>query len=83
MAESYGAIFYRNAINVGLPVVELPGAAQAFCEGQKAAVDILQGRVVNESSGQTFEFNPMPDMVLGILEAGGLMEYIASKHKTA
>lgn len=82
VAESYGAIFYRNAINVGLPVVELPGAAQAFSEGQKAAVDILKGRVVNESSGYTFEFNPMPDMVLGILEVGGLIEYIALKHET-
>jgi 3-isopropylmalate/(R)-2-methylmalate dehydratase small subunit len=79
VAESFGAIFYRNAINVGLPVVEVPGIAGLFAEGEKISVDIIKGRVINESSGQEFEFSPMPEIILEILTAGGLLEYISGK----
>lgn len=79
VAESFGAIFYRNAINVGLPVVEVPGIAGLSAEGEEITVDIIKGRVINEYSGREFEFSPMPEIILEILNAGGLLEYISSK----
>lgn len=83
VAESFGAIFYRNSINVGLPVVELPGATEIFAEGSKATIDITTGRVENISTGQVFELTPMPRMVIDILNSGGLLEYISIQQKTA
>ncbi len=74
IAESFGSIFYRNAVNVGLPLVELPGAAEALREGEEAVVDMENGTV--SAGGQTRTFVRAGETVARILKAGGLIPYI-------
>lgn len=83
IAESFSRIFYRNAINVGLPVVTIKEASSLFEEGDEAEVDLEKGFVKNLSTGKTVEFKPIPLMLLEILSAGGLVEYMKSRFKKA
>ena len=76
VAESFARIFYRNSFNVGLPVVALPEATKLFEEGDEAEVDLKAGVVRNLSKGREAAFKPLPSMLLEILEAGGLVEYM-------
>lgn len=78
VAESFGAIFYRNAINIGLPLVELPGAAEDLREGAEAVVDMENGTLSSE--GNTRKFAKPGETVSGILDAGGLIPYIQARH---
>ena len=73
IAESFGAIFYRNAINVGLPVIVFSEAG-LLDQGEAITVD-MAGRAIRTKNG-TWTFEPPGDMVVRILEAGGLMAYI-------
>ncbi len=74
VARSFARIFYRNAINIGLPVVEV--ADHDFEMGHEAQVDLEQGVVTNISSGNTYTATPMPQVMIDILNAGGLVEYL-------
>ena len=78
IAESFGAIFYRNAVNVGLPLMELPGAAEALTEGAEALVDMDAGTV--SCGGKTWTFAKIGETVARILEAGGLIPYIQAQN---
>lgn len=73
IAVSFARIFFRNAINLGLPVIQSPEAAAAIKNGEMIAVDFAAGEIHAESG--VFCFPPLPDSVLGILMAGGLIEY--------
>lgn len=73
IAESFGRIFYRNAINSGLPVITSPAAAQALRAGDQVTVD-LEACVI-QCGSQTFPFPPMSNSVRAILQAGGLIAY--------
>lgn len=73
IAASFARIFFRNAINLGLPVIQSEEAADAIQNGEKIAVDFSAGEIKTESA--TFKFPPLPESVLGILMAGGLIEY--------
>jgi 3-isopropylmalate/(R)-2-methylmalate dehydratase small subunit len=73
IARSFARIFFRNAINAGLPAIVSPEAVAAISAGDDVAIDL--GRGVIESGGQEFTFPPLPDEVRGILEAGGLIPY--------
>lgn len=75
VAESFARIFYRNAINVGLPIAELPGITDAVSDGDVVRVDVAAGTVENVTSGEHFEVTSLPDDLLEILEAGGLVAY--------
>jgi 3-isopropylmalate/(R)-2-methylmalate dehydratase small subunit len=76
VAESFARIFYRNAINVGLPIVECPEVTADAEPGDQFAVDLDAGRVRNVTKGRTYEATPMPDFMRGILDAGGLMPWV-------
>ncbi len=75
IAKSFARIFFRNAVNVGLPVIECPEAAESTDEGDIVEVDLSKGIVRNLSKGLEFRARPLPDFMLRILEDGGLTEH--------
>ena len=76
VAESFARIFYRNSINVGLPIVECPGVAADAQPGDRFVVDLDAGRVENVTRGTAYDATPMPEFMRGILDAGGLMPWV-------
>ena len=76
VAESFARIFYRNAINVGLPIVECAGVVKEAESGDRFAVDLDGGRVENVTRSRTYEATAMPEFMRGILDAGGLMPWV-------
>jgi len=74
VARSFARIFYRNAINIGLPVVEV--ADHDFEVGHQAQVDLERGIVTNLTTGTTHDATRMPQVMIDILNAGGLVEYL-------
>ena len=73
IAKSFARIFYRNAINIGFPIMECPEAAEDIDAGDTVQVDFSTGVITNETKGKTYQSAPSPDFVNGIIEAGGLM----------
>ena len=73
IAKSFARIFYRNAINIGLPILECPAASEAIANGDTVAVDFDTGLVTDETTGQTFEATPFPPFIQKIITAGGLL----------
>lgn len=82
VAESFARIFYRNAVNLGLPVLTCSGASRGFKTSDKVRVDMREGKVHNLSTGKTFKFEPLPDFLLEIVRAGGLLQYMKKRHAT-
>ncbi|MBI2873511.1 MAG: 3-isopropylmalate dehydratase small subunit [Firmicutes bacterium] len=79
VADSFARIFYRNAINIGLAIVEAPGAAAIFGEMDEAEIDLAGGRIRNLSTGNTLDVAPYPDFIQQIVRAGGLIPYVQAK----
>lgn len=79
IARSFARIFYRNAINIGLPILECPAAVEGVQAGQQVQVDLERGTVVNLDTGQTFQAEPYPPFLMGIIQAGGLVAYTKQK----
>jgi 3-isopropylmalate/(R)-2-methylmalate dehydratase small subunit len=79
IASSFARIFYRNAIDIGLPILECPEAVAETETGQVLEVDLEQGTVTNVDTGQTFQAEPYPPFLMGIIEAGGLIPYTRAK----
>ncbi len=77
IAKSFARIFYRNAINIGLAIVECPEAVDNISEGDKVEADMDNGIIRNLTTGQEFKAAPFPDFVQKIIENGGLMESIS------
>ena len=77
IAKSFARIFFRNAINQGLPVISAPEAVDNIAVGEEIEVDFNQGKIHCRQG--TFEFPTFPESVLGILEAGGLIAYTRQK----
>ena len=76
VADSFARIFFRNAINLGIPAIEAPGVRALFSAGDTARVDLPRGRVTNVTTGASVDFPPLPPHLLGLLEAGGLVEKV-------
>jgi 3-isopropylmalate/(R)-2-methylmalate dehydratase small subunit len=77
VAVSFGRIFYRNAINVGLPAIECPSAVDQVSEGQEVVIDLERSRVrVGEHD---FQFVPFPPQIREILDAGGVMPLLRQR----
>jgi 3-isopropylmalate/(R)-2-methylmalate dehydratase small subunit len=76
VAESFARIFYRNAINVGLPIVECPGISTQATSGDRFRIDLDAGVVENVTRGRRFTATPLPPFMRDILEAGGLMPWV-------
>lgn len=79
IAETFARIFYRNAINIGLPIIECPEAAKAVKAGDKVSVDFDSGVITDETTGETFEGQAFPPFMQEIISAGGLFPYINKK----
>ncbi len=79
VAGSFARIFYRNAINIGLPVIECPEAFGSFKTGDVALINIDKGILVNETTGKSIRFEPMPEFLRDILKKGGLVRYTKEK----
>lgn len=73
IAKSFARIFYRNAINTGLPILECPEAVDAIRAGDVVSVDTSTGEIVDETCGRTFVARPFPPFIEQIIEAGGLV----------
>ena len=76
IAKSFARIFYRNAINIGLAIVESPEAADAIAEGNVITADLDNGILHNETTGQDYTVEPFPAFIQTIIENGGLVESI-------
>ena len=79
VARSFARIFFRNAINIGLPLLECPEAVNETEAGDILAVNLSRGEIRNISRGKTFIAKPYPEFMMGIINAGGLIEYTRSK----
>jgi 3-isopropylmalate/(R)-2-methylmalate dehydratase small subunit len=76
VAESFARIFYRNSINIGLPILESPEAVKATEAGDQLEVDIDKGEVKNLRTGQTYQAAPFPPFMQEIIKDGGLIEHV-------
>jgi 3-isopropylmalate/(R)-2-methylmalate dehydratase small subunit len=83
VAESFARIFFRNAINLGLLIIESPEAAREAEEGNILEIDINQGVIRNVTKNKEYKIKPLPENLQAILKAGGLMEYAKEKIKNA
>ena len=79
VAETFARIFFRNAINIGLPILECPEAAQATDAGQMLEVDLASGAIRNVDTGQEYQASAYPPFMLELIDAGGLVEYTRRK----
>ncbi len=73
IAKSFARIFYRNAINTGLAILECPEAVDAIADGDTVSVDTETGLITDETTGATFTAQPFPPFIAEIIEAGGLV----------
>jgi len=83
IASSFARIFFRNAINIGLPILECPEAVAGAHQGDALQVDLASGRIENVTTGQTFQAQAYPDSILRIIAAGGLIAATREKLRAA
>jgi len=79
VAKSFARIFFRNAINIGLPIVEAPEAVDEINHGDELEVDLDSGIIRNLTTGKEYKATKFPEELQAILRAGGLMEYAKEK----
>ena len=72
IGESFARIFYRNAINLGLPALEAPDAAREIASGDEVEVSVAEGIIRNLPTGKQYHFAPFPDSIMDIISAGGI-----------
>ena len=82
IAKSFARIFYRNSINIGLPIMECPAAADGIGDGERVAVDFDSGTIVNETTGARFQAAPFPPFMKELIARGGLVNYVKAKLAT-
>ena len=76
IARSYARIFFRNAINIGLPILECPEAAADIAEGDDIEVNLSTGEIFNRTNGYQYQARPLPAFVLKIADAGGIVNFL-------
>ncbi len=79
IAESFARIFYRNAINIGLPILECPDAAKNIADGDEVRVDFDTGEIADITTGQTFKAAPFPEFIQSIINCGGLLRSLKAE----
>ena len=82
IAKSFARIFYRNAINTGLPIMESVEAAEAIADGDRVAVDADDGTITDLTTGAVFQAQPFPPFIKRIVEQGGLIESVKERVRT-
>ena len=81
IAETFARIFFRNAINIGLPIIECPEAAREISEGDEVEVDFDEGTILDKTTGKTYQAQPFPPFMQNIINLGGLMNYVNQRDK--
>lgn len=76
IASTFARIFYRNAINIGLPIMECPEAVDSIAAGDQLSVDLSSGTITDITSGKTFRAEPFPPFMQDLIAAGGLAAYM-------
>lgn len=79
IAPSFARIFYRNAINMGLAIMECADASEQIEDGDEITIDFTTGKITDLTNGKEFTAKPFPDFIRKIIEADGLVGYIAKK----
>lgn len=79
IAKTFARIFYRNAINIGLPILECEAASEAIEAGDEVQVDFNTGVITNITKNETYQAEPFPEFIQEIIKAGGLMKSIKNK----
>lgn len=79
IASTFARIFYRNAINIGLPILECEEAANNIKAGDEVSVDFATGVITNVTTGKTYKAEPFPEFMQKIMAEGGLVKYTSSK----
>ena len=79
IADSFARIFYRNSIDIGLPIIECPAAAAAIADGDEVSVDMDSGVIEDVTTGETFTAAPLPPFVQEIVRCGGIANYVKKK----
>lgn len=79
IAESFARIFYRNGFNIGLPLIECPGITENVHSGDELRIDFEDGSIEKIITGERYNFNPIPAFMQELLDAGGLLRYLAEK----
>jgi len=81
IAKSFARIFYRNAIDSGFYLIELPQAGEKINDGDELEIDFENGLIKNRTAGIDIKFNPLPDFARRIIKDGGLLKHITKKVK--
>lgn len=81
IASTFARIFYRNAINIGLAILECPEASENIQSGDEVAIDFDTGLITNLTKGETYQANPFPAFIKEIIQAGGLMADIKKRQE--
>ncbi|MCR5846197.1 MAG: 3-isopropylmalate dehydratase small subunit [bacterium] len=79
VAKSFARIFYRNSINIGLPILECAEAVDDISDGDIVSIDTASGTIVNETTGNSFQAIAFPEFIASIIESGGLVEATMAK----
>lgn len=79
IASTFARIFYRNSINIGLPILECSSAAEDIKDGDTVSVDFNTGVITNETTGKTYQAEPFPEFIQNIIKEGGLLNSIKNK----
>ena len=79
IAPSFARIFYRNSFNIGFPILESGEAAEAIEAGDEIRIDFDSGIITNETKGETYKAEPLPEFMKRLIESGGLVEYVRSR----
>ncbi|AUS95120.1 3-isopropylmalate dehydratase small subunit [Clostridium thermosuccinogenes] len=79
IAETFARIFYRNSINIGLPILECPEAARDISDGDQVSVDFDTGKIINLTTGKEYLSNPFPEFIKKIIASDGLMGYVKNQ----
>lgn len=79
VAESFARIFYRNALNIGLPILECPAAVRAISADDEVSVNFETGEIADKTTGRTFMAEPFPPFMLDLIAAGGLAAYLKGR----
>ena len=80
IASTFARIFYRNSINIGLPILECDEASREIKDGDSVSVDFSSGTIVDETTGKTYKAEPFPPFMQSLIQAGGLAEYIKENY---
>ena len=83
IASTFARIFYRNAINIGLPILECPEASSTIKEGDELSINLKTGQIKNVTQNKVFQAAPFPDFMQDLIAAGGLIEYTKKQLKKA